>query len=74
MNLSEEQAQTLYLSVFFEGVEKQLNRSLQVQRQAVVAALENWWDKYYKTYSDIAKRKQVATERLEGFLRGLGYE
>lgn len=71
--LTEEEAQSLYLAVFFEGVESQLNRSLLVQRQTVVTALENWWDKYHETYEDISLRKQVATERLQGFLRGLGY-
>ena len=73
-NLTEEQAETLYLSVFFEGVESHTTSSLQAQRQAVVAALELWWDKYHETYAEIAQRKLAATERLEGFLRGLGYE
>ena len=73
-NLTEEQAETLYLSVFFEGVESHTTSSLQAQRQAVVAALESWWDKYHETYAEIAQRKLAATERLEGFLRGLGYE
>lgn len=72
--LNEADAQALYLTVFFEGVESQLSRALLTQRQTVVAALENWWDKYNETYADIARRKQLATDRLEGFLRGLGYE
>ncbi|MGZ8159163.1 MAG: N-6 DNA methylase [Methylobacter sp.] len=72
--LSEADAQALYLSVFFEGVESQLNRALQMQRQAVIAELENWWDKYQETYAEISRRKQVATGRLAGFLSELGYE
>ena len=60
--------------MFFEGVESQLDRALQNQRQAAIAELENWWDKYRETYADIARWKQNATERLEGFLKGLGYE
>jgi type I restriction enzyme M protein len=72
--LSEVEAQAMYLSVFFEGIESQLDRTLQNQRQASIAELENWWDKYQETYADIARRKQNATERLEGFLKGLGYE
>lgn len=72
--LSETEAQALYLSVFFEGVESQLDRALQSQRQAAIAELENWWDKYQETYANIARSKQIATERLEGFLKGLGYD
>jgi len=72
--LSEEEAQALFLSVFFEGIASQLDRALQSQRQAAIDELENWWDKYQKTYADIARRKQKATERLEGFLKGLGYD
>jgi len=73
-SLSEAEAQALYLSVFFEGIASQLNRALQSQRQAAIAELENWWDKYQETYADIARRKQKATERLERFLKGLGYD
>jgi hypothetical protein len=72
--LSEAEAPALYLSVFFEGVESQLDRALQNQRQAAIAELENWWNKYQETYADIALRKQQATESLEGFLKGLGYD
>lgn len=72
--LTEAEAQALYLSVFYEGVESQLNRALQSQRQAVIAELENWWDKYQETYAEISQRKQLATERLVGFLKGLGYD
>lgn len=72
--LSEAEAQALYLSVFFEGIASQLNRALQGQRQATIAELENWWDKYQETYAEISQRKQLATERLTGFLKELGYD
>ncbi|WP_415878965.1 N-6 DNA methylase [Methylomonas sp. TEB] len=72
--LSEAEAQALYLSVFYDGIASQLDRALQSQRQAAIAELDNWWDKYQETYADIVRRKQQATERLEGFLKGLGYE
>lgn len=73
MALTEQDAEALYLTLFFEGLEGQLNKALYAQRQSVVAALESWWDKYQDTYSDIAERKQSATDKLDGFMRELGY-
>lgn len=71
--LAEPQAEALYLELFFDGLEAQFDRAFNAQRQAVIAALESWWDKYRDTYGAIAERKQRATERLEGFMRELGY-
>jgi type I restriction enzyme M protein len=71
--LDEPKAEALYLSLFFRGLEDQINRALYTQRQAVIAVLENWWDKYQDTYTSIAKRKQAANDQLDAFMRELGY-
>jgi type I restriction enzyme M protein len=71
--LDEPKAEALYLSLFFKGLEDQITRALYTQRQAVIATLENWWDKYQDTYTSIATRKQVANDQLDAFMKELGY-
>lgn len=43
------------------------------QRREVVAALENWWDKYQTSLAQIDARRDQAESRLRGFLEELGY-
>jgi type I restriction enzyme M protein len=40
----------------------------------MVAALENWWDKYRVTLRDIEGERDAAVAQLGAHLRGLGYE
>lgn len=39
----------------------------------MIAELEKLWDKYRTTLREIEARREEAVERLEGFLRELGY-
>ncbi len=71
--LSELEAEELYLSLFFTGLDHQLGKALHAQRQSVIAAFENWWDKYQDTYTAIAEHKQAANDKLMGFMQELGY-
>ena len=43
------------------------------QRREVVAALENWWDKYQTSLKQIEARREEAELKLDGFLKELGY-
>ena len=47
-------------------------RRLQGKTQ-VVAAFENWWDKYRVTLTDVERDRDAAAAALRAFLRGLGY-
>ncbi|QKG84704.1 N-6 DNA methylase [Kroppenstedtia pulmonis] len=71
--LSEETCRELILSILRESLTAQLDRSVTAHRQQVVAAVENWWDKYYVTLREIERERDEAKEKLEAFLRGLGY-
>jgi type I restriction enzyme M protein len=71
--LSELEAEELYLSLFFTELDHQLGKALYAQRQSVITAFENWWDKYQDTYTAIAERKQAANDKLMGFMQELGY-
>lgn len=50
-----------------------LTRYIAAQRGQIVAAFENWWDKYRVTLTEIEGARAEATEKLAGFLKGLGY-
>lgn len=71
--MDELKAEALYLGLFYSGLEIQLSKALYAQRQSVIAAFENWWDKYHDTYESIAERKQAANDKLAGFMKELGY-
>jgi type I restriction enzyme M protein len=43
------------------------------QRKQIVAAFENWWDKYHVTLTEIEGKRDDAALVLQGFLKGLRY-
>ncbi len=47
---------------------------LRADQRACLAALENLYDKYAVTMKEIEARRDVASAKLQGFLRELGYE
>jgi type I restriction enzyme M protein len=50
-----------------------VERYIGAQRKAIVAAFENWWDKYRVTLTEIEAKRDAAAQALQGFLRGMGY-
>lgn len=71
--LDEAGAATLLLAILRSDMQVILDRYINTQRQQVVAAFENWWDKYRVTLAAIEVERDDATEALSGFLKGLGY-
>jgi len=71
--LDEAGAAELLLAILRNDMQVILERYISAQRQQVVAAFENWWDKYRVTLLDIEGEREIAKERLYGFLRELGY-
>jgi hypothetical protein len=53
--------------------EMELERYVVAHRQQVIAAIENWWDKYRVTLRDIGAERDASAKRLDEFLQGLGY-
>jgi type I restriction enzyme M protein len=72
-DLSPEDAGDLLLKILHDDMEKILTRYITAQRGHIVAAFENWWDKYRVTLAQIEGARAAATEKLAGFLKGLGY-
>ena len=71
--LSEDEARELVLDLLRGDLRAVLDRSVTAHRQVIVAAVENWWDKYRVTLRDIEGERDAAKARLDGFLKELGY-
>jgi type I restriction enzyme M protein len=71
--LGPDDVQGLVLRILKGELEKELDRYVAAHRQRVVAAVENWWDKYRVTLRDIERDRDAAKARLDGFLKELGY-
>ena len=71
--LSPEQAAELLLTILHHDMRAIVERHIAAQRKAIVAAFENWWDKYRVTLTEIEGKRDAAAQALQGFLKGLGY-
>jgi type I restriction enzyme M protein len=71
--LSAEQAADLLLTILHNDMRAILERHVAAQRKAIVAAFENWWDKYRVTLTEIEGKRDAAAQALQGFLKGLRY-
>lgn len=71
--LTSEEAGDLLLKILHNDMEKILTRYIAAQRGQIVAAFENWWDKYRVTLTQIEGARAEATEKLARFLKGLRY-
>jgi type I restriction enzyme M protein len=71
--LEPEETQELVLEIERERLEVELDRYATARRQATVAAVENWWDKYSVSLREIEAERKTAVEQLEGFVRDLRY-
>ena len=72
--LGDAAAADLLLRILHQVMFGILSRYIASQRQQIVAAFENWWDKYKMTMRQIETSKILAEEELTNFLRKLGYE
>ncbi|MDX2054238.1 MAG: class I SAM-dependent DNA methyltransferase [Polyangiaceae bacterium] len=71
--LLEPSARDLVLGILRSDLDAILGRYVASHRQEVVAAFKTWWDKYRVTLTSIEEERDVAAEKLRGFLGGLGY-
>ncbi len=71
--LDETQAAELLLTILHDDMQAIVERYIAAQRKQIIAAFENWWDKYRVTLNEIEHKRDAAALALQGFLRGLGY-
>jgi type I restriction enzyme M protein len=71
--LDEPSAREAVLGVLCADLDAILARYVADHREQIVAAFENWWDKYRVTLTSIEHERDVAAAKLRGFLGELGY-
>lgn len=71
--LTDDDCRELVLDIFNEKLAGHLNSYVAAHRQEVIAAAENWWDKYRVTLRDIEKERGNAKKKLDGSMYTLGY-
>ncbi len=71
--LTPEAAAELLLTILHNDMRSIVERYMAAQRKQIVAAFENWWDKYRVTLTEIESKRDEAAKALEGFLKGLRY-
>jgi len=71
--LDNAEAAELLLTILHHDMIAIVERYIGNQRQQVVAAVENWWDKYKVTLTEIEQARDKAAKTLAGYLEGLGY-
>lgn len=71
--LTPEASAELLLTILHNDMQAIVERYMAAQRKQIVAAFENWWDKYRVTLTEIEGKRDAAAKALQGFLKGLGY-
>ena len=71
--LTPEAAGALLLTILHNDMQAIVERYMSAQRKQIVAAFENWWDKYRVTLTEIEGKRDAAAKALQGFLKGLRY-
>ena len=71
--MSEEEAQQLILQKLYDIANSELHRYLNAEKQALIASVENLWDKYAVSSRKLEDTRGETLETLTGFLNSLGY-
>jgi type I restriction enzyme M protein len=67
------QARVLVLDLLKAELRQELDRRMAAHRQTVVAAVEEWWDKYRVTLAEVEDKRAVSMRHLHGLVKELGY-
>lgn len=71
--LDEDTAQELVRGILRAELDGILARYVADHRQHLVAAFENWWDKYRVTLTSIEHERDTSAGKMREYLGGLGY-
>ncbi len=72
--LTENECVTLVLEILKGKLTGHIESYVDAHRQDVIAAVQNWWDKYKVTLRDIALRQEIGEEKMQQIMVNLGYE
>ncbi|MGI5185459.1 hypothetical protein ACQEVZ_55370 [Dactylosporangium sp. CA-152071] len=73
VTLSQEQEHELVLGLWRQDLASQLDAYVVAHRRKLIAALENWWNKYAVSLSQLEAQRDEATAKLASYLKDLGY-
>lgn len=71
--LTEEDARCLILKKLYDLAGNDLNRYLNAEKRALIACVENLWDKYAVSSRELEAQRSETLKTLNGFLKSLGY-
>jgi type I restriction enzyme M protein len=71
--LSDLEVEAIVLSILREGLQNRLENEIAAHLRGVVAAVENWWDKYKDTLRELEAQRDTSRAKLDGHLSKLGY-
>jgi type I restriction enzyme M protein len=71
--LSEDDDREIVVDLVREGMVRHLERYVMAHRRQVVAAIENWWDKYATPVDVLETAKEDAVKRLAIMMGNIGY-
>ena len=71
--LTEIEAKWLILKKLYDIANAELNRYLNAEKRALIAVMENLWDKYAVSSRELEQARGETLKALDGFLAKLGY-
>jgi len=71
--MTDAEAKTLILKKLYDWVKEQLTRYLNAEKRALIATVENLWDKYAVSSRELETEREKTLETLDTFLSKLGY-
>jgi type I restriction enzyme M protein len=71
--LTSEQCETLVMELLREGFIAELDKYLKAELDKTIKAVHHLWDKYAVSAKKLTETRTAAEDRLNGFLRELGY-
>ncbi|GAB6184188.1 hypothetical protein JCM13991_19290 [Thermodesulfovibrio hydrogeniphilus] len=72
-SLTQEEAKELILEKFYNKIDEQMNKYLNAEKKELVKYFENLWDKYQVSMKELLEARDRETEKLNEFLKSLGY-
>lgn len=72
-HLTEEQCRVMVLQLLHESFTKELDKYLNAEVMETVRAVQKLWEKYFTSASELLAQRQAAEDKLNEFLKKLGY-
>ncbi|UMZ73735.1 type I restriction-modification system subunit M [Natranaerofaba carboxydovora] len=71
--ITDDEAKKLIMKKFYVVLEAELNRYIKNHLLEIISYIEKLWDKYKVTIRDIERERDAEADKLENFMKELGY-